>query len=94
MADLLVEVLTVVSPFLQFVAQNADIPVPGARGVPWLGRSSRFFPHQSFFPSDGQIIGIPVPESGQGFHAGHRCSALTSSSLTFLFLVEVLMVTS
>ena len=42
MAEHVVEVPTVVSPsfFSQFVEQNADIPVPGARGSFWNWRSS------------------------------------------------------
>ena len=101
MAEQLVEVPTVVSPFFQFVQQNADIPVPGARGVPGYGGLQGFLPEQSSHPSDEQTIDIPVPWRGgsgsgglHGFHPRQGCSALLSRSLTFLFPVEVLMIFS
>ena len=56
MVERLGEVPTVVSPFLQFVKQNADIPVPGARGVLGNGGLQGFFPEQSSHPFDEQTI--------------------------------------
>ena len=62
MVEQLVEVPTVVSPSF-FVEQNADIPVPGARGVPGLGGLQGFLPEQSSLPSDEQIIGHSSPRA-------------------------------
>ena len=50
------EVLAVVSPFLQFVAQNADSPVPGARGVPGYGGLQGFSHIRVFFFLTGRSL--------------------------------------
>ena len=77
MAEQLVEVPTVVSPSFLSQSRTADIPVPGARGVPGYGGLQGFLPEQSSFPSVEQITDIPVPGRGvsgngvlQGFHSG------------------------
>ena len=64
MAEQLVDVPTVVSPFLLFIGQNADIPVFGARGVPGYGGPQGFLPDQNSRPSDEQAVDIPVPGRG------------------------------
>ena len=84
--------------FSQFVAQNADIPVPGARGVPGYGGLQGFLPEQSSFSSVGQTIDIPVAGCGvsgnggvQGVHPGQGSLQRTVEQIvTFLFPVEVL----
>ena len=52
------EVPTVVSPFLQFVEKNADIPVPGVRGSFGIGGLHGFLPEQSSHPSDEQAAPV------------------------------------
>ena len=55
------EVPTDVSFISQFVGQNADIPAPGARGVPGYGGLQGFLPEQSSsHSSDEQTVDIPV----------------------------------
>ena len=92
MAEQLVDVHTVVSPILQFVEQNADIPVPGARGVLGHGGLHGFLPEQSSRPClpsrpstlQFEGVGVQVVEVFKVFTQDRvRCSVLSSRSLTF-----------
>ena len=64
------EVLTVVSPFLQFVAQNADTPVLGARGVPGYGGLQGFSHIRVFFSLTGRSLAFQSQRVVSRFHAG------------------------